>query len=356
MTAGLRVYVGCSTGESRVGIHVFDLERTERGPTLVPRARVEDVAHPTFLTAHPTEPVLYAVSETVAGALVSFHIDPADGTLVEWQRASSAGDGPCHLATDGAHLYVANYTSGSAAAYTLLPDGRISDLVWSAQHRGSGPHVRQDAPHAHCAVPDPHRRSVHVVDLGTDRVVRYDADPATGGFHHAAELALEPGSGPRHLAFHPHEPMAFVVCELDSTLVALRIDGSVDGPTGELVPGRTTSTLPDGFAGESLAAAVRVHPDGHRVFVSNRGHDSIATFAIGGPGEPLTSLGHVASGGTGPRDLAIDPSGELLLAANRQSGHIAGFALDDRTALPRPLGTVARVPEPACILVMEVDR
>jgi 6-phosphogluconolactonase len=351
MTMALRVYVGCSTNESSVGIHVFELERTARGATLLPRAQVDDVEHPTFLAAHPAEPVLYAVSETVDGELVAFHLEP-DGTLVEWQRVPSAGDGPCHLAADGARLYVANYISGSAAAYALHPDGRIADLVWSEQHQGSGPHVRQDGPHAHCAVPDPHRPSVHIVDLGTDRVVRYDADLADGGFHRATELVLVPGSGPRHLVFHPHEPMAFVVCELDSTLVALDIDSR----TGELVPRQTSSTLPDGFAGDSLAAAVRVHPDGRRVFVSNRGHDSIAVFEVGGPDAPLVSLGHVASGGSGPRDFTLDPSGELLLTANGRTGEIAAFALDDPHGLPRPLGIVARVHEPASILVLEADR
>jgi 6-phosphogluconolactonase len=152
MTAGLRVYVGCSTGESRVGIHVFDLERTERGPTLVPRARVEDVAHPTFLTAHPTEPVLYAVSETVAGALVSFHIDPADGPSSSGNACRAPATVPCHLSDRRrAHLR-RQLPSGSAAAYTLLPDGRISDLVWSARHRGSRSTRPSGGPHIHCAI------------------------------------------------------------------------------------------------------------------------------------------------------------------------------------------------------------
>ena len=351
MTAGRRVYVGCSTDASHVGIHVFNLEVTERGPTLTPRSCIEGLDHPSFLAAHPTEPVLYAVSETVGGDIVSFRIDPADGSLNEWHRVPSAGDGPCHLGTDGDHLFIAHYLSGSAAAYALHPDGRISDLVWSVRHHGSGPHARQDAPHAHCAVPDPHRTSVHIVDLGTDLVVRYDSDPTTGGFHAAAEVALSPGSGPRHLAFHPHDPLAFVVCELDNTLVALDIDDA----TGELLPRTTTSTLPTDVAGDSLAAAVRVHPGGRHVYVSNRGHDSIATFAIGGE-ERLTPLGHVPSGGHGPRDLAIDPAGRWLLAANQHSGHLVGFGIDDRTGLPRPVGTLARVQDPTCILVTEIDR
>jgi 6-phosphogluconolactonase len=348
--SSLHVTVGCTSDESAVGIHVFRLEVGERGPRLVGQVGVAGLAQPSYLAHHPTLPVLYAVSETIDGAVASFHVDPVDGTLTEWQRVPSGGDGPCHLSTDGHHLHVAHYLSGSVASHALAPDGRIADLVWTERHRGSGPHVRQDAPHAHCVVPDPHRRSIrsfHAVDLGTDRIVRYDADPTTGGFRAAVEVLLRPGSGPRHLAFHPTSPSAFVVCELDCTLVALEIDPT----TGELTPRHEVSTLPDGSAGDSLAAAVRVHPDGQRVFVSNRGHDSIATFAVAGPGEPPTLLGHVASGGAGPREIVVEPAGRWLLAANQHSGEITGFALDDPTGLPRPLGELARVAEPACILV-----
>lgn len=350
VTRSLPVTVGCTSDESVVGIHVFRLEVGAHGVRLVEHVGVAGLAQPSYLAHHPTLPVLYAVSETVDGTIVSFHVDPVDGTLTEWQRVPSGGDGPCHLSSDGHHLHVAHYLSGSVAGHALGHDGRLGDLAWTQRHRGSGPHPRQDAPHAHCVVPDPHRRStrsVHAVDLGTDGIVRYDADPTTGEFRAAAEVAMRPGSGPRHLAFHPTAPSAFVVCELDCTLVTLEIDPA----TGHLVPRHEVSTLPAGDAGDSLAAAVRVHPDGRRVFVSNRGHDSIATFAVGDPGEPPALLGHVASGGAGPRDVAVDPSGRWLLAANQRSGEITGFALDDPTGLPRPLGELARVAEPACIVV-----
>lgn len=340
-----RVTVGCSGDGAGGGIRVLRLEADE--PRLVEQVGGAALAHTSYLAPHPSRPVLYAVSETTDGAIVSFQVDPGEGTLTEWQRVPSGGDGPCHLSTDGRHLHIAHYVSGSITSLVLGPDGRIGELAWSAHHRGGGPHARQDAPHAHCVVPDPRRRSIHAVDLGTDRVVRYDADPPTGGFRAAAEVTLRPGSGPRHLAFHATWPSAFVVCELDCTLVTLEIDPS----SGDLVPRHEVSTLPDGSSGDSLAAAVRVHPDGRRVFVSNRGHDSIATFAIAGPGEPPTLLGHVASGGAGPRDLAVEPMGRWMLVANQQSDAITGFALDDPTGLPRPLGQVADVDGPACILV-----
>lgn len=341
-----RVHIGGTTHTTSVGIHVADLV-VGRGVggdvsdvALVPRAEVTGVDHPTYLATHPTRPVLYAVSETAPGEVVAFRTDPAGG-LTEWQRAPSAGDAPCHLSTDGVHLLVADYGSGSAAAHRLAADGSLDELVWSTHFDGSGPHPRQDAPHAHCAVTNPHDGSVHVVDLGTDRIRRFVVGP--DGFVPAGELVVAAGAGPRHLVFHPHDPVAFAVGELDNTLLALDVD--VDG---HLTVRQVVSTLPDGFADHSLAAAVRIDPSGRRVYVSNRGHDSIAVVEYEAGDAPLTPLGHVPSGGAGPRDIAIDPTGSLLLAANQRSGDITAFDLAV-PGLPRPLGTIASVPEPTCI-------
>jgi 6-phosphogluconolactonase len=340
-----RVYVGGTTHTDPAGIHVFDLVDDDCGPSLVARSHVAGVEHPTFLALHPTRPVLYSVSETTLGEVVSFRVHP-DGALTEWQRATAAGDGPCHVSTDGAHVLVANYVSGSATAHALAADGAFGELVWTVDLDGRGPHPRQEAPHAHCALHAPSRpsanASVHVVDLGTDRIRRFDI--GSGGFRPAGELVVSVGSGPRHLAFHPHGRAAFVVGELDNTLAALAVDGD-----GDLVLRQVVPTLPDGFTGHSLAAAVEVDPAGRRVYVSNRGHDSIAVFAYRPDDAPLTPLGHVPSGGIGPRDIAIDRTGSLLLAANQHSGTVTGFDL--AAGLPRPLGVLAAVSEPTCIIV-----
>jgi 6-phosphogluconolactonase len=342
-----RVYVGCSTDASTPGIHVFDLDVDGHIPVLTPRHRLDGIDRPSYLAGHPSRPVIYAVGETDDGEVVELHLDLADGSLRLGRRVPSHGDAPCHVDTDGRLLSVANYASGSAAVYSLRADGRIDQLVWTVRHEGGGPNARQDASHAHCATLDPRRASVHVVDLGTDRIVRYDLDSSSGTFRKAHELALAPGSGPRHLAFHPSEPIAYLVGELDCTVAVLVAPvGTGDLRVVDVVP-----TVPDGARG-SLAAAVRVHPGGHRVYVSNRGDDSIATFATDRRAEPLVALGHVPSGGRAPRDLAVDPSGRVLLAANQGSGRITGFAIDE-AGIPREIGTLAEVAEPACILIME---
>lgn len=335
------VYVG-SRAQAPDGIHVFALEVDDRRVALSPRSRASSVEHPTFLVPHPTRPVVYAVSETTPGEVVAYLID-AGGTLTEWQRTTSAGDGPCHLSTDGAHVFVANYVSGSAAAHALRADGTFAALVWTAQLAGTGPHPRQDAAHAHCIVRDPHRPSIHVTDLGSDRIHRYEI--GTDGFRPAGALTLSPGSGPRHVVFHPHEPVAFVVGELDNKMTVLDVDGD-----GDLAPRHTVSTLPDGVGHGSLAAAVRLDPAGRHVYVSNRGDDSIAVFAYRNGDVPLTLLGHVPSHGAAPRDIAIDPTGSLLLAANQRSGTVTGFDLRPG-GLPRPLGVLASVREPTCIVI-----
>lgn len=341
----VRVYVGAATPGSTFGVTAFALD-PER-PTLTARARVDGVDHPTYLAVHPNGKVLYAVSETGAGHVVALRAE--EDRLVVAQRVSSGGDGPCHLSTDGRHLVVAHYGSGSADAFHLDPDGRITDRCSTHQHHGGGPHWRQDRPHAHAAVLDPRDGSLWVVDLGTDRIVRYE--PGEAGYRPSAEIVLTPGSGPRHLAFHPDGTVAFVVCELDNTVVV--VDVTTDGPTLRATVSTLPDTLPDDDPCDSLAAAIVVHPAGDRVYASNRGHDSIAAFAY--RDGSLTPLGHVPSGGAGPRDIAVDASGSLLLAANQHTGEIAGFDVSS-PGLPHPLGVLARVEAPTCVVMTGASR
>ena len=358
--AGTFLYAGCYTHDSPVGIRVYEAV----GPDglLEERSQIEGVEHPSFLAAHPSGRVLYAVSETASfdgsegGGLVSFAIEPADGTLTPLDRMSSPGAGPCHVSVDaaGRHVYVANYLSGSIAVYSLAADGRVGSLVAHRRHRGSGPSPRQDGPHAHCVLPGPDGVSVHVVDLGLDCVVRYEHAGAhhhdDNGFHARERLALDPGSGPRHLTFHPGGRIAFLVCELQSTIEVLASDVA----TGQLTALSSCSTLPEGFRGDSLAAEVRVHPSGHRVYVSNRGDDSIAVFAFTASDNRLEHLAHCESGGKTPRSFAVHPSGRSLVVANQDSNSIVPFGLDACTAVPERLGVSHDASEPVCLTFVDV--
>lgn len=351
------LYAGCYTNQSSVGIHVYNAANPE-GP-LVKTSEFSGVDHPSFLAAHPNGRVLYAVSETASddgGGLVAFRIDPLDGSLSVIDHTTSHGAAPCYVSLDalGHFLYVANYLSGSIAVYALESDGRFGEVVAVRQHTGSGPSARQDGPHAHCIVADPSGEAVYAVDLGADHIFRYGHD------HHLAKqrfglrdsLALEPGSGPRHLAFHPEQPVAFLVCELDSTIITL----GVDSATGALSRMQTHSTLPHNFAGESIGAEVRIHPNGHHVYVSNRGHDSLAVFRFTGLGEPLKSLGHVASAGQTPRSFAVHPSGRSLIVANQDSNTIVPFKIDSETGMPKSRGGSSVASEPVFLTFVGLDQ
>lgn len=361
---GTFLYVGCYTHESPVAIGVYDASDRDGG--LVELGAFTGVRHASFLAAHPGGQVLYAVSETTSfdgsdgGGILSFRIDQNDGSLTVLDRVSSHGAAPCYVSVDGdgRYLHVANYLSGTIAVYALGLDGRIGDVVAVRRHEGSGPNPdRQEGPHAHCIVPGPYGASVYAADLGIDRVMHYHYSDSTRGGSHGGldvrgEAVLEPGSGPRHIAFHPHLPVAFVICELSSTIVTL----AIDTVSGALEVRGSCSTLPPDFDGRSTAAEVRIGRDGSRVYASNRGHDSIAVFAFTHPDQPLEPLGHVDVGGRTPRNFALHPSGRAVLVANQDSNTIVRFGLDPGTGMPGPSEIVAEQSRPVGLTFVEGGR
>jgi 6-phosphogluconolactonase len=348
---GPLLVVGSYTNSSSVGIHTFCASETDG--TLTPRSQTDAVEHASFLTPHPDGRTVYAVSESVDdGSIVALRLDPVDGSLTEIDRAPSHGAAPCHVSVDhgGRHVHVANYVSGTVAAYSLTTDGRFDRLAARVQHEGSGPHPRQQGPHTHSVVPDPHGHTLYVVDLGTDEIRHYASRPdPSAGLRPTGVTTLSPGSGPRHLSFHPRHAIAFVVGELDSTLTSF----DVDRTTGELHFRQRRSTLPHGYRGESTAADVHVHPNGRTVYVSNRGHDSIAAFAFDEHDHDLTFIGHAPSGGRTPRNFTIHPEGDSMLVANQDSGTIVSVDIDPSSGNLSGSTVVAQVDEPVCVVFIE---
>jgi 6-phosphogluconolactonase len=273
----------------------------------------------------------------------AFAVDGGMGNLTLINQQPSEGVDPCHLAVDagGRNVAVANYTGGSVAILPLDDDGRLRPPVRVRRLSGSGPNAaRQQVPHAHCVSFDPSKKFLLTADLGSDRILVERVDGAAGdGF------ALPPGSGPRHLAWHPNGKTLYVVNELFSTVSALRWDGT----SGSLSSFQSISSLPEGFSGENKAAEIAVAPDGRFLYVSNRGDNALMVFAVGADGR-LAPAGRVPTGGRTPRHFAIDPSGRWLLAANQGSGSIVVFRLDPSTGLPARVGDGLAVPEPVCIL------
>jgi 6-phosphogluconolactonase len=348
----LWVFVGTSTAGGSKGIYRFRFDPASgKGDGL---ALAAEAANPTFLAIHPTGDFLYAVNAIAdfrggkTGAVSAFALDRKTGGLLLLNQQPSGGAGPCHLAVGaaGKNVLVANYGGGSVAQLPILPDGSLGSATSVVQHSGSGPNPnRQEGPHAHSINLDPANRFALAADLGLDRVLVYRFDVAEGILSpHHPSAALAPGAGPRHLAFHPSGRFVYVINELNSTVTAF----SYDGAAGALRDIQTVPTLPDGFAGENYPSEVVAHPNGKLLYGSNRGHDSIAIYAVDPESGRLTPRGHQPSGGKWPRNFAIDPSGAWMIVGNQNSDNILFVRIDAERGTLTPTGQTLEAPAPIC--------
>lgn len=345
-----RFVVGSYATATAPGIHLYSSESGMGAIQLL--ASHAGVDHPSFVVTHPDGAHCYAVSETsdpaggTGGSVHALRIvnGPRTTEFEPLNRLSTQGDHPCHLSIDpeGRWLVASNYTGGSVSVFSLRPDGLLGTLVSHMRHTGSGPDSsRQREPHPHSSVFTPDGRFVLVADLGADVIATYSLDERSGALSQLATTAAAPGSGPRLLAMHPDGAHVLVVNELANTLATHRL---VDGrPT--LVSVATTLS-PEVAPG--LAAGLAIDREGGRVYVSNRGPDTVSVFACG-DGGTLELIDVAPCDGHWPRALALSDDGSHLLIANRRSGHISLLPLDrDGT----PTGGPARrltLPEPSSI-------
>ncbi|MFF3326902.1 lactonase family protein [Streptomyces sp. NPDC002889] len=342
-----RAFIGSFTSAGGRGIVATAVD--VRTGALTETGTSDAVADPTYLVATHTAggPVLYAVSESAEGAVAAFDIaGPAPrpiGTPV-----AVCGDAPTHLALTHGHLVTANYGCGSITVLPVADDGTVLPASAVLRHEGTGPDGdRQLGPHAHQVLPDPSGRWVLGVDLGTDAVRSYSLDTAKGELTLHRVTAMRPGTGPRHLAFHPAGGHAYVLGELEPVVTVCRWDetGGVLEPLGE-VP-----LFPEGVSGPAYPSELVVSRDGRHLWVALRGTDTIAVLALEETGEKAEVLAFVPCGGHWPRDLAIDPAGIRLYAANERSGDVTWFDIDPRTGIPQRAGSL-RVPAPSCVLLI----
>jgi len=347
------VYVGTYTDGASRGIYRLTFDAA--AGTLTEPVLAVDTTNPSFLAVHPSGRFLYAAGEISSfggaptGKVSAFAIDARTGRLDLLNEQPSEGADPCHLVVDktGRNLLVANYSGGTVAVLRIDADGRLTRASSVRVHEGTGPDKgRQEKAHAHGIYLDAAERFGLSPDLGADRVFVYRFDAAKGTLEPHGAAPLEPGSGPRHLAFHPSGRFVYVINELRSTVTAF----SYDAEKGALATLQTVSTLPAGFAGENSTAEVEVSPDGRFLYGSNRGHDSLAVFAVDPSSGRLTAKGQVPVGGNTPRHFTIDPSGRFVLAAHQGSGTIAVLRIDPATGLPGAGGAKVRVDRPVCLL------
>jgi 6-phosphogluconolactonase len=310
-------------------------------------SNVVTVANPSFLAIAPSGRVLYAVDEQKDGGVNALDLTGAAPRTIN--RQSSRGAGPTHLCVhpSGRYVLAANYDSGSVVVLPVRGDGGLSPATDLAQHTGTGPDPdRQDGPHAHQILPDPTGAYLHAVDLGTDSIYAYQLDLATGKLAPRHQVRVRPGSGPRHLAFHPNGRFAYLATELGSTVITC---GYADGL---LTPGREQPATPAPPAGtRNYPAEILVAPDGRFVYVSNRGADNVAVFSVGADGE-LTLVGATSCGGSYPRHIGLDPTGDHLFSANQKSNTVTSFVVDRASGGLSPVAAPLVTPMPVCTLAL----
>ena len=351
-----RVYFGTYTGKVSKGIYRSELDLSTG--KLSPPVLAGEATSPSFLAIAPNEKFLYSVGEISdfggkpAGAVNAFAIDAATGNLKLLNQQSSVGAGPCHVVVDreGKNVLVANYGGGSAAVLPINADGKIGEASSFVQHKGTSVDKgRQEAPHAHSINVDAKNRFAFVADLGLDtvQVYRFDAAKGTIAPNDPAAAKVAPGSGPRHFAFHPSGKFAYVINEMSLTVTAFQYDAD----KGQLSTLQTITTLPEGVTdrkGMSTAEVV-VHPSGKFLYGSNRGHHSIAAFAIDQSTGKLTAVGHQGKGIKTPRNFNIDPTGHYLLVANQDGDSVVVFKVDQATGKLEPTDSSIEVPTPVCV-------
>jgi 6-phosphogluconolactonase len=346
------LYIGSYTGPNNKGINAFRYDSAQSA--FEPLGVVAEMPQPSFLAFAPNRRYLYAVSELgndgkSEGNVYAFAIDSANGKLTFLNQQPSGGGGACHLVVDksGKFLLVANYGTGSATSFALKPDGSLGDRISKIQFEGSGPNSgRQRGPHAHEVVLSPDNRFLFVPDLGVDRIriLRFDASNGSLTNSSPAEVVVKPGAGPRHFTFSPNGRFAYLLCEMGSLVVAYRYRA------GTLTEVQAISTLPDGFTDKNNSAEIETDTAGRYLYASNRGHNSVAVFAIDRKTGKLERVQVEPTQGRTPRNFAIDPSGLHLLAANQDSNQIVLFARDPSSGKLTPAGKTVDTPAPVCLL------
>ena len=334
------LYVGTYTE------NIYLLRMDRRSGELLRVGSASVGANPSFLTIHPNRRVLYAVNELDTGAVSACTIERASGALTRLNEQPSGGGAPCYVSVDwsGRALLVANYAGGNVGLLPIGPDGALAP-AHMVQHTGKGPTPsRQEAPHAHCIVPDPTNHFALAADLGADRVFVYGLDLGGKALRPVGDAVMRPGAGPRHIAFHPTLPLVFVANELDSTVATLRFDAE----HGALSSGDTRSTVPAGWTGTNYPADIHIDSKGRTLYVSNRGHNSIAVFSVTGAGA-LALEQVVSTEGDWPRNFTLHPTERWLLVANQRSNSVIVFGRDPANGRLTPTRQRIALPSPVCL-------
>ena len=334
------------------GIYVYDFN-TQTGE--LTHKTTTNAASPSYLAVSPDRKYIYAVSEDASQSVNAYGYNSASGQLTFLNKQNTGGGSPTYVSIDatGKYIFVANYAGGNFAAVPVLKDGSLGTDIQYTKHEGSSVHRRQTKPYAHSTVISPDNKYLFVSDLGTDKINIYNFDskkspslsPADPAF-----ISLTPGSGPRHFTFHPNKKFAYLIQEINGTITAL------DYKAGKLTALQTVSIVPEGFTGRVGAADIHVSPDGKFLYGSNRGDaNDLSIYAIDQKDGKLTFVGRQSTLGKTPRNFAIDPTGNFLLAANQDTNDIFVFKRDQKTGLLTATGQKITISRPSCLQFVRVN-
>jgi 6-phosphogluconolactonase len=350
-------FIGTYTQGESEGIYLYRLD-AETG-AMEPMGLAARTENPSYLAMHPNGHYLYAVNEVgefegqPGGAVSAFALTES-GRLEYLNSQPTGGAAPCYVISDptGRFVLAANYGGGSVCAMPVRDDGHLIEPTAIVQHEGGswGTPQRQAGPHAHSVVMGPEGRFVFVADLGLDRIMVYQLEFDSGRLvpNDPSWTTLAQGAGPRHLVFHPNRLYAYVINELDSTITTFSYDES----RGSLETIQIVPTLPDDYEGKNSCADIHLAPSGRFLYGSNRGHDSIAIFAVDGTSGRLTPHGHASTQGRVPRNFAVTPDGRHVLVANQDSDSIATLRVDTETGDLVETGLAVEVPSPVCVRLL----
>lgn len=343
--AELAVLFGTHTAAPGKGFSVSRFNR-ESGLLSAPEFLIEAPA-PAYFVITPDQRRLYTCNST--GFVSAYSIGGPGTTLKLLNQVPSGGGDPSYISRDktGRYVFVANYDGGNIAAWALNTDGSLGNRTAFVQHTGSGVNPqRQKHAYAHSIIPDPSNRFVLAADLGLDKIFVYRFNVKDGSLapNEPAFATVDPGSGARHVVFHPNGRWVYLITEMGNRIFLF----DWDGKRGALKQVQAVSTLPPDFQGTSTCSEIRVHPSGRFVYSSNRGHDSIAAFTVEPKSGRLSPIQHVPSGGRTPRNFDFDPSAQWLLATNHGSNTAMVFRIDTSSGILTPIGKPVEVPSPFC--------
>jgi 6-phosphogluconolactonase len=316
--------------------------------TAEPVNTVSGIEKPSFLTVSADGKYLYAVSETDDGQVYAYAFDRATGALQLLNTRPSGGDDPCHIIIDatGKWLFVSNYTSGSLSVFSLESDGSLGERVDHIQHEGHSIKSQQQSAHVHCAMPASNGPEVFVADLGMDRVFTYLLDPQTGRLAAGDPpgIAVEAGSGPRHLIFSGDEKFVYLIQELGGMVTVFGREA------GRLTQLQSLSTLPEGYQGRIWSSDLQLSPDGRFLYAANRDDlNDIVHYEVDPATGLLTYRDRVSTGGKTARNFTLSPDGSTLLVAHRNGEEVHVFSRDFETGTLTRLATNILVPQAVCL-------